>query len=471
MNRIFYKPEGAWAGDFIPFYQDGKFHLFYLHHWRKNENFGEGIPWYRVSTEDFINFTEHGQVLCRGSKEEQDLYVFTGSVIESKGLYHIFYTGHNPYFCRKDKPAQAIMHAVSKDLIEWNKVAGDTFFAPTDKYEPHDWRDPFVFWNEEMKEFRMLLAARLKSGPSRRRGCTVLAVSKDLKKWEVRKPFWAPGLYITHECPDLFRIGDWWYLVYSTYSERHSTHYRMSRSLNGPWTAPENDTFDGRAFYAAKSASDGRSRFLFGWNPTREGENDEGNWEWGGNLVIHEIVQEKGGFLSVKIPEKVDRFFAKPVPFQLKPALSDSKIGRRLAEIWTSGFGCVTAGRMPRQCKIETKVMFTRRTRGCGIMLRVSEDFENAYYIRLEPGRNRLVFDKWPRSGDLPFAVGLERPIELTEGKPVELKVLVEDTICEVYAAGKVALSARFYNLKKGLWGLFVNEGEAGFKETRLYSG
>ena len=59
--------------------------------------------------------------------------------------------------------------------------------------------------------------------------------------------------------------------------------------------APENDTFDNRAFYAAKTASDGRRRFVFGWNPTRAESRDFQPWHWGGNLVVHEVVQEADG--------------------------------------------------------------------------------------------------------------------------------------------------------------------------------
>ena len=101
-------------------------------------------------------------------------------------------------------------------------------------------------------------------------------------------------------------------------------------------------------------------------------------------------------------------------------------------------------------------------------MLRGSEDLEEAYYIRLEPGRNRLVLDEWPRPGDVPFMVELERPIPLITGKPVDLKVFVDGTICEVYANGKVAMSARLYNRYRGQWGLFVNEGVAQFWNTKL---
>src|SRR5262249_13307817 len=123
-----------------------------------------------------------------------------------------------------------------------------------------------------------------------------------LEHWALREPLWAPELYITHECPDLFRIGEWWYLLYSTYSERSVTHYRMSRSLQGPWLAPAVDTFDARAYYAAKSAGVGHQRYLFGWLPTRTHEKDDGEWNWGGQLVVHELLQGPEGLLALRAP-------------------------------------------------------------------------------------------------------------------------------------------------------------------------
>ncbi|MES1225997.1 MAG: hypothetical protein ABUT20_61530, partial [Bacteroidota bacterium] len=164
---FFYKPENAWAADFIPLYAEGKFQLFYLLDWRDSDKHGEGTPWYRISTTDFVNFEEHGEMIPRGAKEDQDLYIFTGSALKAKDKYHIFYTGHNGHLADAGKPMQAVMHAVSDDLQHWTKIPGDTFFAPTDKYEKHDWRDPFVFFNEETKEYNMLLAARFNKGMPR----------------------------------------------------------------------------------------------------------------------------------------------------------------------------------------------------------------------------------------------------------------------------------------------------------------
>src|SRR5579871_4325379 len=171
---LFYKPVDGWAADCIPFYWQGIFHLFYLKDYRDLRGHGEGTPWYHLSTRDFVTFVDHGEALPRGGPGEQDLYVFTGCVLADAGAFHIFYTGHNPHLRRAGQPEQAVMHAVSDDLLTWRKIPEDTFYAPPDRYEAHDWRDPFVFWNPDAGEYWMLLAARLKEGPSGRRGCTAL---------------------------------------------------------------------------------------------------------------------------------------------------------------------------------------------------------------------------------------------------------------------------------------------------------
>jgi beta-fructofuranosidase len=123
---------------------------------------------------------------------------------------------------------------------------------------------------------------------------------------------------------------------------------------------------------------------------------------------------------------------------------------------------------MPARCKIEATVEFEENTRGCGLMLRSSDDFNTAYYVRLEPARHRLVFDSWERPGDVPFWVELERPLKLEPHRPVDFKVFVDGSVCVVYAAGKVAMCTRLYNLKQGKWGVFVNEGVARFTNVRI---
>ncbi len=463
---FFYKPAGAWAADFIPFYADGEFQLFFLLDWRDVDKHGEGTPWYRISTRDFVHFTEHGEMLPRGTKEEQDLYVFTGSAIRAQEKYHIFYTGHNPHLQEKGKPLEGIMHAVSGDMKAWKKLPEQTFFAPSGGLEMNDWRDPFVFWNEESHEYNMLVAARFKKGIPRRRGLTAICTSKDLVKWETGESFYAPGLYYTHECPDLFKMGDWWYLLFSEFTDQTKTRYRMSRSLKGPWIIPARDDFDGHAFYAAKTASDGHKRFLFGWNPTRSEAKDSGDWNWGGNLVVHEIHQESNGELSVRVPDTVRAAFAKRTQLVFIPGTDGVRVENGIVRISSPGtFGAGTAGKMPATCLIGATIEFEKGTRECGLMLRVSEDLESAYYLRLEPHKNRLVFDKWPRDhSEVTQMVELDRGIELQAGSPVHFQVFIEGNKGVAYLNDKIAMNFRAYDLPEGNWGVFVTDGTASFK-------
>jgi len=271
-------------------------------------------------------------------------------------------------------------------------------------------------------------------------------------------------------------MGNWWYLVFSEFSERHVTRYRMSRTFNGPWIAPANDTFDDAIFYAAKTASDGVRRFIFGWNVTREQEGDYQPIQWGGTLVVHEVMQLADGTLSLQVPDSIDHVFDRPEPSEFRQGLGECIITHDSVEISAAdSFGCSVAGIMSAQCKIQATVSWAEATKGCGIMLRVSEDFEQAYYIRLEPYHNRLVFDAWPRSDGrratrfLPFMLETERPIDLTPGQAIELKLLVDRTICEVYAANKLVMSTRLYDLKTGRWGVFVQQGTARFQNLSLY--
>jgi len=462
---LFYRPPDGVAGDFIPFYENGVWHLFYLKDYRDHEGHGEGTPWFHLVTRDLVRFEDWGEALPRGSADEQDLYVFTGSVLAANDQYHIYYTGHNPHLRDQGRPVQGVMRATSPDLRAWRKDDLPVFLAPTEAgYEPDDWRDPFVFWNDEAGEYWMLLAARRAEGRSRYRGCTALAASRDLATWEVRDPFWAPQLYYTHECPDLFLAGDWWYLFYSTFSERTVTHYRMSRSLEGPWLAPPRDTLDARAHYAAKTAFDGERRYLFGWLATREGETDAGRWQWGGNLVAHEVVTLEDGTLGAKAPEGVlHHLRGQRVPLAPEELLGAWHVQGDAA--WGeagSSQAMLRLGMAPEPTLLETRIRYASGTQTCGLLLRVDDAVDGWYELRLEPERQRMVIDRWPRPGDEPFM--LEQPLSLRADRPVQLRALLEGDCLVAYADDQVALSCRLYDHPRGAWGLFVREGVARFE-------
>ena len=462
---VFYKPSDGWLGDVIPFYWDGAYHLFYLKDDREHPE-ELLVPWFHLVTRDFVTFAEHGEAILRGTDDVQDRSIFTGSAIERDGTFHIFYTGHNETFRGTDRPNEGIMHATSPDLDQWTKDAGFPTLFAGDGYEPDDWRDPFVVRDPRTGDYLMLIAARRREGPVNRRGCVALAVSPDLEHWQIREPFWAPDLYITHECPDLFPVGDGWCLLYSTFSERHVTHHRHSGSLDGPWPAPADDAFDTRAYYAAKTASDGDRRFLFGWLATRAGDRDDGAWQWGGNLVVHEIAEDDAGF-SVRPPSTVVERFATPVA--LAP---EARIGRWVEEeeAWSTdrpdGFSYLHLASMPEACAIEATISIAPGTRSAGVVIRADETLERYYQVRIEPDRRRVVFDRWPRPGDEPFV--FERPLPDAGAGTYRLRVLVDGSCIVAYVDDRVALSCRAYAGADAAVGLFVSEGAASFRDVAV---
>jgi len=475
----FFQPAAGFVGDVIPFLYNGAFHLFYLHEDRDDPD--SGTPWGLAVTEDFVTFEDLGDVLPSGGASAPDFNAYTGSVVAGDGVLHLFYTGHNPKRLGPDgvTPVQVVLHAISNgDATQWSKLPADTFEAPTG-YEPGDWRDPFVFRVPGEDTWRMLLAARHDEGPARRRGVVAQLRSRDLTSWQMDRPFWNPGRYITQECPDVFEWNGWWYLVYSEFSESFTARYRVAPTPDGPWSVPVHDTVDGRAFYAPKTvARDGR-RFFVGWIATREDSADDGAWQWAGTMSVLEALQEDDGSLRFRLPSEVLDQFNRPQPLHWRNAATG--VGAAAHQLrgdvpdglWTA----VTDELMEQSFRVTVEVDIEPDTRECGVLLRSTTDGDGAYIIRLEPQRNRMVFDRWPRritgpmqwqiSGDVPHVTELERPCALPAGRH-KLDIVVDGTVCVAVLDESVSLSTRIYDRTEGHLGLFVGEGRATFPQAQL---
>lgn len=459
-QRGFYRPTDGWVGDVIPWQEDGVFHLFYLHETRRTPK--EGMPWHRVTTQNLVDFAEIGEAIESGGPGASDFNIYTGSIVlDDDGIHHAFYTAQNPAERGADGlPLQLVAHATSRDgMRSWERRPADTFGA-TAGYETADWRDPFVFWDEGDHLWRMLITARHTQGPARRRGVIAQCVSRDLESWEPAEPFWDPRRYIAHECPEVFSWGDWWYLVSSEFSDSFTTRYRMSRSLRGPWIVPEHDTLDGRAFYAAKSAARGDRRLFFGWIASREGARDDGAWQWAGTLSVLEAEQRDDGTLAFHPPRELRETFTGQG--DMLPAGTSLRAPDGYADVLTS---TDTADSF----RLVVRFDIAEGTRECGVLLRASADGDTGYALRLEPQRGRLVLDRWPRlstggeqwqiSGDVPFAIELERPVDLAPGEH-ELEVIVDGDLCVATVDDSTVLSTRLYDHRVGRVGAFVGEGE-----------
>lgn len=460
---MYYRPdEKAVCGDVIPFYKDGTWYLFYLKDFRDIEHCGEGVPWNLVTTQDLVHYTEHGEMLPRGTKEEQDLYVFTGSCIEANGSYYIFYTGHNHLLPKKER----VLLAVSDDLYHWRKCPDFVLDAP-EWAATQDFRDPFVYENPDGKGWCMLTTTLYTGRDGLPVSANLIAYSDDLLHWRFADtPFYAPGTFASPpECADLFRMGDWWYLLFSEYSDRGVTSYRMSKSPSGPWITPIENSLDCALHYAAKTACDGSRRILFGWNRTKAGNSDTGDYQWGGSIVPHELFQNADGTLRIGCPAEIAAQFSVPAaPAETAPARGCSE---KLPDGWrigsADGKSTRLLGTLPARCRIELDFSAGSRNGEFGLLLR-TETGTDGYALRFEPRFSRLVF--WDNR--LYHFEG-ERYIPIAPGEKHHLTVIIEDSVLEVYIDNAVAQSSRMYDHTGAGWGLFATNSTVDFTGIRLY--
>ena len=471
--QLFYTPQHARVGDVIPYYEDGKFHLFYLKNW--NPYFGSDRKdgWHLLNTKDMVHYGPESAIGILGG---------TGSVIKADGIYHLYYC-----VFEQNPQRQYVCHATSRDLDSWTKHEEETFGPDETIYLPTDWRDPYVFWNEEENCWWMLLCAQ-SQGKTGRRGCVGLCKSADLHHWECCEPLYAPHASMAaYECPDMFYENGWWYLIFSQFTDRFQTIYRMSRSCHGPWKRPKTDSFDGRAFYAAKSCGDGNHRYLFGWNPTRTQNtwnfdpdpNHEGydykTYDWGGTLIPHEIYAREDGTLAVRPNPALKEVLSIQNDVKWAPMNGAWEIGETSAVVDTpyAYASALSENDVPHQGCLALDFTFSEGTERFAVALQVDEEFARGYYFYLDPKRQRLEYKSAIRMHEqggwtFQYDVELERPLELIPGKTYSMEIYIDESVMEVYVGGTTALSVRAYDLHDRKFGLAVSDGKVRFENIQL---
>ena len=434
-QQIYYQPKDVWVGDIMPYAQDSKFYIYHQRDKRIHGPITDPFGWSLATTTDFVHYDDYGEVLKRGSDQDWDQFVYAGSVFEANGKIHAFYTGFNKEFLKEGKTSQILLHATSNDFIHWTKSKNALKLEPQPSYDNRNWRDPSVIWDDTKKEYLLILGARKGQDKHKLTGRLVKYTSKDLENWQFEGDFWAPNLYTMFEMPQLFKMGDWWYLVYSEYSVKNKVFYRMSKSLNGPWIKPKDEAFDGRAYYAARTAFDGKRRVLFGWVPTKVGLNDMNNYEWGGTFVPQEIYQRADNTLGVRpVAEICAAFATKTAIASQKLQTTDTLEEKELIKDTGEHF------------YLHTKISFSKSVSDFSIRLYRNPATDESYEFRFNLDEHCLTLDKNPcyRWYQM-MSKGLNRPIDLKAGKEYDLKVIVDDNILTIYLDG-TALNARVYH-------------------------
>ena len=448
--QVFPSTEGALIGDTMPYWDDGVMNIFYLADQRDGK---VGYhPWGLLRTKDFCTYEDMGIVIPYGeTAKDQDNALGTGCVMKDQnGLYHAFYTGHNDYY----EPKEAIMHATSSDMLTWKKIPEDTFIA-NDKYSRDDFRDPYVFYVPEEQQYWMLVVTRSEGS-----GVIARYTSKDLSKWTDEGIFFEDdlGFGTNMECPTLLKYGDKWYLSFSDQWPDRVVHYRISESINGPFRKPEKDTMDSNGFYAGRMETDGTNLYIVGWNGTKYDHDDANEYDWAGNMVIHQLRQHPDGTLTPIVIESVAEKMTHGLsekPVVMTDTVKKLKDGFTLAG---EQYEIVQFESFDASGRIEADISGFEGDDKFGLAFAPDMDNVGTLNYVFNIPDNRIEFyntdelmDGYPQSYmDYDFS-----------GKDsVHMTVLVDNGVTCLYLDDEVALSARMYRSNGTNWQFFgINAG------------
>jgi hypothetical protein len=399
----YWKPEGAFfVGDCIPFWHDGVYHLFYLLDENHHQGLGGmgGHQWAHVSTRDLRHWEHHPLALSLDLPYERS--ICTGTPFVHAGRVYIYYATRLPDW------RQVLSLAVSDDCIHFTKLEPNPFAVPPPEYDPLHFRDPLVFADEGGDGYHMIVTSMLQNPRlTGRGGCLAHLTSPDLRAWQVQAPLLVPGYDDAPECPDYFCWNGWYYLLFSN---RLTTRYRMSRQPRGPWLRPPVDILDSPLSRVMKTAAFGPDRRIgAAWIGTRTGDADDGKPQWGGNLLLREIVQHPDGTLGTKLPAEVAPPAGAPLWLTLQPLTPNARTaGPTLHLRAEEGLEAAAVSGVPHNVRILLDVQPEPRAGAFGLRLR-SQDFGSGYELVFLPAERMVKLHNETIYG----VEGLDRPFTL----------------------------------------------------------
>ncbi len=462
----YYLPQVGYVGDPMPFFDPiaGDFKVMYLQEFRPNTSTFH--PFWCLSTSDVANYSSMGEIIPTGTTAEMDGALGTGSTIynEADQTYYTFYTGHSVNVGLTGI-GEAVMVATSKDFKTWKKDRSFLLYSDGE-YSLNDFRDPCVFKADDGK-YHMVVSTQ-KSG----KGVLAEYVSDNLKDWTSNGVFMSMMWDRFYECPDVFKMGDWWYLVYS---EKHAAlrrvQYFKGRTIDelkactlndaGLWPDEHEGILDSRAFYAGKTASDGNDRYVWGWCPTRPG-NDNTNVgaypaepEWAGALVAHRLIQHNDGTLSFGPVKGIEDKYSKSVP--VKVMSRDGDVSENNGNYVINGNGSILFGRLAVCNKIKFSVKVNSADDRFGISFVRGTDSDKYYTVVVNPeweGHRKINFEQEGDAG-IGFINGADGYIFKAPADNVyNITITTDNSVCVVYINDEVAYTARIYGLQKNCWSI-----------------
>jgi len=414
-------------------FHDGHYHVFFQYNPHGPHH--DTIHWGHFRSPDLMRWELLPIALAPTPESDDADGCFSGNAVSHGDRLIVFYSAN-----RADRWWQPVTSAESHD-------GGHTFTKRPQLLIPQPpagttmYRDPYV-WRQHDR-WRMLVGSSLDGG----HGAALLYESPDLENWTYHGPFHTDesGAAAGWECPQYATFGERGVLVVSQWNVQHGPQRVLActgHEEHGQFVASTSAPLDhGPDSYAPAllSAPDGRW-LLWGWTPearTAEWVHDAG---WSGALTF---------------PREVTLTDDGAVHQQPARELLGLRTRHAVHHAGHLGDDVVNLGDVSRAFDLTTTIS-ADGTGSRGLRLVTSPDGTEYLDITWDPIAGQLTVDRSHASRD-PRAEGGRYAIPYpssTAQATVDLRLVVDGSIAEIYTAHGQVLTLRFYPTGQGPWRL-----------------
>lgn len=416
-------------------WHDGRYHLYYQY----NPNAAKwgDIHWGHATSTDLVTWQDEPLALAPTAGGPDGEGCFSGSFALVDGVPTMYYTGYT-------QAEQVQCSATSADMQVWTKRPEAVIAQRPEGVASDDFRDPYVFRHGGW--WYMVLGASLR----KERGQCLLYRSNDGRDWDYRGPLFVspdPALGVMWECPNFFPLGDKWVLSVSIWLGV-GAHYFVGRFENERFIAESDGVLDvdGSAFaHLTMRGPDERTL----------------QWAWIQERRDQDLADADGWSGAMTVPRQLG--LSVDAALTIRPVAEIATLrGGRVAKSVTQGERGVV-GRFTG-CFLDIEARFAFRDMGkFGLTVLSSPDGSETTRIVFVPGTRRLVIErarssingKTCRQDQIAF-------VPVAPGEALDLRVLVDASVLEVYANDRVCLTSRVYPaLHSSVHGTAFVEGDA----------
>nr|WP_053748213.1 glycoside hydrolase family 32 protein [Streptomyces sp. MMG1533] len=440
MPAVHLRPPRNWINDPNGLvFHDGHYHVFFQYnpHGPQHAN----MHWGHFRSPDLITWEQLPVALAPTPCGDDADGCYSGNAISVDGRLLAFYSVN-----RTGRWWQPVTTAESYDggytwakrpeLLISQPPAGTTMY-----------RDPYVWQHDG--GWRILVGSALTDG----RGAALLYESEDLENWAYLGPFHTSPADTADpagwECPQYATFGDRGVLIVSDWTPQggpshvtvHTGHEEHGRFTA---TVPPVRLDHGPDFYApALLKAPGEERWLL--------------WGWAWEARDAEWTNESGWAGALTLPRELtlaDDGTVAQRPARELLALRGEPILPRTGQVTRSR--PVELGEVSRTFDL-TATLTPDPNGTTGLRLVTSADGTEYLDISLDPSAGRLTVDRGHASLDVRARAGaysLPCPAAKVPGTPVELRIVVDRSIAEIYLATGQVLTLRFYPVGDGPWRL-----------------